>query len=100
VRGSPGLEAGFGNARFRVTFDIFPVGQPRPIYHQFQTYRCTAPTEAMGQDQTSPSNARKFAGLASRAILSTERTRWGLSAVRFDEESKTLYVVFYFLANV
>jgi hypothetical protein len=32
-----------------VNLDILAVGQPRPINHQFQTYRCTAPTEAMGQ---------------------------------------------------
>jgi hypothetical protein len=36
-----------------VNLDILAVGQPRPINHQFQTYRCTAPTEAMGHELTS-----------------------------------------------
>jgi hypothetical protein len=36
-----------------VNLDILAVGQPRPINHQFQTYHCTAPTEAMGHELTS-----------------------------------------------
>ncbi|GLR88870.1 hypothetical protein GCM10007857_55830 [Bradyrhizobium iriomotense] len=41
--------------------DILAVGQPRPIYPQLQTYRCTAPTEEMGQQATTSYGSRPIA---------------------------------------
>jgi hypothetical protein len=44
--------SGYAHVRSGVNLGILTVGQPRPIYPQLQTYRCNAPTEAMGQKRS------------------------------------------------